>query len=54
MVIVLNTGNEAFEIKKGDKIVQVLIQPIITADIEVVEKLSETVRGEGGLGSTGN
>ncbi|MFH1238453.1 MAG: dUTP diphosphatase [archaeon] len=52
-VIVLNTGNDDFEIKVGDKVAQVIIAPIATADVEVVEELSETVRGDGAWGSTG-
>jgi len=52
-IILLNTTKEIYEIKKGDKIAQLLIQPIMTAEIEVVNELSETTRGEGGFGSTG-
>lgn len=52
-VILLNTSKQVFEIKKGQKIAQVLIQPIITAEIEEVSDLSETLRGGGGFGSTG-
>jgi len=52
-VILLNTSNETHEIKKGDKISQLLIQPICTAEIEEVSELSESVRGTGGFGSSG-
>jgi len=52
-VILLNTSNEIHEIKKGDKVAQLLIQPICTAMAEEVSELSETARGEGGFGSTG-
>lgn len=52
-VVLLNTSQENFEVKKGQKIAQVLIQPICTAQVEQVEELSETKRGEGGFGSTG-
>ncbi|MBU2577067.1 MAG: dUTP diphosphatase [Nanoarchaeota archaeon] len=52
-VVVLNTGDEDFEINAGDKIAQVVIAPVATADVEVVEELSETVRGAGAWGSTG-
>lgn len=52
-IILFNTSKEKFEIKKGDKIAQVLIQPIVTAEIEEVEELSDSVRGKGGFGSTG-
>ena len=53
-VILLNSGDEDFEIKVGDRIAQVLIQPVATAEVEVVEELSESSRGTGGFGSTGN
>ncbi len=52
-VILYNTGKESFEVKKGQKIAQLLIQPIMTARIEEVDELSETERGDGGFGSTG-
>ncbi|MBI4116294.1 dUTP diphosphatase [Candidatus Pacearchaeota archaeon] len=52
-VILLNTALENYEVKKGDKIAQLLIQPVETAEIFEVEELSETARGEGGFGSTG-
>ncbi len=53
-VIVLNTGEENFEIKRGDKVAQVVIAPVAKAEIEKVEELSKTVRGDSGFGSTGN
>jgi dUTP pyrophosphatase len=49
----LNTGKEPFEVKKGDKIAQVLIQKVERAAITEVDELDETARGEGGFGSTG-
>ena len=52
-VIVYNTSEEDYEIKKHDKIAQLLIQPIIQAKIEETQSLDETSRGEGGFGSTG-
>lgn len=53
-VIVLNSGDEDFDIKAGDRIAQVIIAPVATADVEVVEELSETIRGSGAWGSTGD
>lgn len=53
-VILLNTSEDNFIIKKGSKIAQLLIQSIETAEIEEVGELSETPRGEGGFGSTDN
>jgi dUTP pyrophosphatase len=52
-VILLNTGSEAVEFKKGDRIAQIVICPIAVATLEVVEVLDETVRSSGGFGSTG-
>ena len=48
-----NTSKEIQEFKKGDKIAQLLIQPIITAKLIEVKELSETKRGSGKWGSTG-
>lgn len=52
-ILLFNTSSEPFIIKKGQKIAQLLIQPIETAEVEVVKDLSETTRGDGGFGSTG-
>lgn len=52
-ILLFNTTDNEYVIKKGDKIAQILIQPITTVEIEEVEELSETARGEGGFGSTG-
>ena len=53
-VIVLNTGKEDFEIKAGDQVAQIVITPVATAEVEEIEELSETVRGDGAWGSTGD
>ena len=52
-IILYNTERDDFVIRKGDKVAQVLVQPIVSAESEEVEELSETARGEGGFGSTG-
>lgn len=52
-IIIINLSSEDYEIKKGQKIAQLLIQPIETVEIEEAFELSESVRGEGGFGSTG-
>ncbi len=52
-IVLLNTSGETFEIEKGDKIAQLLIQPIVRAEVLEVSELEETIRGEGGFGSTG-
>ncbi len=52
-VVLLNTGYDDLVIKPGERIAQLLIQPIVNAEIEEVEELSKTTRGENGFGSTG-
>ena len=52
-VILINHGEEAFKINRGDKIAQMVIMPVLTVGIEEVEILNESERGEGGFGSTG-
>ena len=52
-VILLNTSEQDFEIKKYQKIAQLLIQQIETPEIKEVKELSETSRGQDGFGSTG-
>lgn len=49
----INNGLNGQSIKRGDRIAQLLIVPYISPEIKVVEELSETVRGTGGFGSTG-
>ena len=53
MVLLINLGNEEFEIKKGERIAQAVIAPVVQAKIMEVEELSDTKRGEKGFGSTG-
>ncbi len=48
-----NAGNEAFTIAPGDRIAQLVFLPIYLAELEIVDSLSETVRGAGGFGHTG-
>lgn len=52
-VILVNLSNEDFVINNGERIAQLVIAKHERVDWEVVELLSETVRGEGGFGSTG-
>jgi dUTP pyrophosphatase len=49
----INLGSETYSIKKGDKIAQLIIYPVAIADLEEVEELSDSERGEGRFGSTG-
>ena len=53
MVLLINLGEEDFEIKKGERIAQAVIAPVIQAEFVEVDELSETKRGKGGFGSTG-
>ena len=48
-----NRSNTPFEVKDGDRVAQLVLVPRYTSEIEVVEELSNTERGEGGFGSTG-
>ena len=52
-VILINHGKQAFKITQGMKIAQMVIAPVLHVDIEEVQGLTETRRGEGGFGSTG-
>ena len=52
-VILINLGDEAFTINRGDRIAQMVIAPVVQADIMQVDVLDETDRGTGGFGSTG-
>lgn len=52
-VILINHGKTIFKVNKGMKIAQLVIAPVIHAEIEEVEQLNSTIRGEGGFGSSG-
>lgn len=52
-VLLINLGDEPFQIKSGERIAQLVIVPIPRVTIEMVDELDETVRGAGGFGSTG-
>ena len=52
-VILYNHGNKEFIVNNQDRIAQMVLAPIIKANFEEVENLPETIRGEGGFGSTG-
>lgn len=52
-VIVINHGAEPFEIRRGDRVAQLVLAPVTQAAWLEVEELDETERGEGGFGSTG-
>ncbi|WP_066557319.1 dUTP diphosphatase [Croceicoccus bisphenolivorans] len=52
-VILVNLGLEPYEILRGDRIAQAVLSPVVRASWLEVHELDETVRGEGGFGSTG-
>ena len=52
-VLLINLGTEAVSIKKFQRIAQMVICPIIKANLKEVQELPETIRGAGGFGSTG-
>jgi dUTP pyrophosphatase len=53
-VIAVNLdAQDTIHIHRGDKIAQLVIQPVLRVDLDEVPELDETVRGEGGFGSTG-
>jgi len=52
-VILMNAGQESFTVAHGDRIAQMIVAPVLQAQFEPVESLSDTTRGAGGFGSTG-
>ena len=53
MVALHNHGKEARTVADGERIAQLVVAPCYTVQFEQAEELSQTVRGEGGFGSTG-
>jgi dUTP pyrophosphatase len=53
MVLLINHGREPFTVATGDRIAQLVIAPVVQAELVEVESLDETDRGAGGFGSTG-
>ena len=52
-VIIYNHGNNDFTINNGDRIAQMILAPVVKMDLEETKDLPETIRGQGGFGSTG-
>jgi dUTP pyrophosphatase len=52
-VILANLGSEPFEIRRGDRIAQLVPAPVLRATLKAVDSLDDTARGAGGFGSTG-
>ena len=52
-VILLNAGREAFSVRRGDRIAQLVIAPVASAELCLVDELDDTARGAGGFGHSG-
>lgn len=52
-VILINLGSEPFEIRRGDRVAQLVLAPVVQAGWVEVDELDDTARGAGGFGSTG-
>jgi dUTP pyrophosphatase len=52
-VVLANLGSEPVVIRRGDRIAQMIVAPVVQATFDVVEELPATSRGDGGFGSTG-
>ena len=52
-VIMMNAGEAPFPIRHGDRIAQIVVAPVVQARFQLARALSETARGAGGFGSTG-
>jgi dUTP pyrophosphatase len=52
-IIMVNHGREPFTVRNGERIAQMVFAPIARAELQVVDDLDETERGEGGFGHTG-
>lgn len=52
-VLIINHGDQDFTVSRGDRFAQIVIASVTQGQFDVVQTLSETVRGSGGYGSTG-
>ena len=52
-VILRNHDHRAYDLKKGERIAQLVMAAVVTAELEEVTELTDTERGDGGFGSTG-
>jgi dUTP pyrophosphatase len=53
-VVIFNMGDADFEVKKGDRVAQLVLEKCETPPVEEIGLLQETLRGDSGFGSTGN
>lgn len=52
-VILFNSSSEPFTVRKGDRVAQAVVSPVVSAEIVEAEEIDGTARGAGGFGSTG-
>ena len=53
-VALVNLGQDSFTVHHGERIAQLVVAPVVRADVTLVDDLDETARGAGGFGSTGS
>lgn len=53
LIVLMNLGDQNYEVKRGDRIAQAVLAPFLRAELDYVPELSPTERGAGGFGSTG-
>ena len=53
-VVLVNLGAEAFPVRRGDRIAQIVFAPVARAALRLADRLDETGRGDGGFGHTGS
>lgn len=51
--VLVNHGTEPFEVRRGDRVAQLVVAPVTRARVELTEELDATARGGGGFGHTG-
>ncbi|HZX68646.1 MAG TPA: dUTP diphosphatase [Candidatus Elarobacter sp.] len=52
-VVLVNLGHKPFVVRRGERIAQLIVAPVVQAEFREVEALAGSVRGQGGFGSTG-
>ena len=53
-IILVNHGSKAFEVRRGERVAQLIVSRVVQVELNLVEELSETQRGTGGFGHTGD
>ncbi|MDR2431774.1 MAG: dUTP diphosphatase, partial [Candidatus Margulisbacteria bacterium] len=52
-IILTNFGGENFAVRRGERIAQMVIAPVVQAELKFISELPDSARGAGGFGSTG-